>query len=275
MKMNANPCEDFNWTDLIYRINRNKVIPVIGEGLYWVNTPDVENVLLYPYLAEKFVKEIGLAPLKPNETFHQAVFRYLEQNPNDYRTVNDFFSSHLETISLVPEGPLWQLGQIKNFSLFINATYDDYLEQTLKSVRSHTVDTVHYTVHDKWSRSPDPSIFKNLREGQCSLIFNIYGSAACSIAPAYTEKDILETIVTFQKDMETDRENKLFQSLEKSSLLFMGCGYDDWLFRFFIRTMTNKPYDAQKGPHCRQYIGDDFQTFNCGGLEGLRGIQVE
>ncbi|MCP5053146.1 MAG: hypothetical protein GY940_38620, partial [bacterium] len=58
--------------------------------------------------------------------------------------------------------------------------------------------------------------------------------------PAYTEKDILETIVEFQADMKDNRENNLFQQLESRSLLFMGCGYDDWLFRFFIRTVANE-----------------------------------
>ncbi len=264
--MNANPCGDFKWDDLLYRINRNKVIPVIGEGLYWVNTPDAENVLLYPYLAEKLVQEMGLAPLKPNETFYQTVFRYLEQKNSDYRDVNEFLSYHLETISLVPEGPLWQLARIKAFSLFINATYDNYLEQTLKNVRSHTVDTIHYTVHDKWSRPPDPSIAKMLSERQRSFIFNVYGSANHNLFPAYTEKDILETIVTFQKDMETERINPFFQTLERSSLLFMGCGYEDWLFRFFIRTISNKPYDRKREQDHLQFIGDASQVLNCGGL---------
>jgi len=276
MKMNANPCEDFNWNDLLARIARKNVVPVIGEGIYWVNTLDKENVLLYPYLAEKLVNETGLAPLIPNETFYQAVSRFLERNPNAYLSVNDFLSRHFKTISPVRDGPLWKLARIKNFSLFINTTYDDYLEQMLKSVRSHTVDTVHYTVNDKGSRSPEQSIFKMLREGQRSLIFNIYGSAAVSMAPAYTEKDILETIVTFQKDMEIDRENKLFQTLESSSLLFMGCGYDDWLFRFFIRTMSNKQYDLMNRPQSWQFINDDFQAFNCGRLESfLKAHAVE
>jgi len=264
--MNANPCSDFNWSELFDHIDRKNVVPVIGDALYWVHTPDVGDVPLYPYLAKKIVQEMRLAPLQPDETFYQVVFRYLEQNPNNYMAVNKFVMRQLGAIFPVPDGPMWELARIKNFSIFINTTYDNYLEQTLKSVRSHSVETIHYTIHDKWSRAPEPSLFKMLKEGQCSLIFNVYGSAGRSMAPAYTEKDILETIVTFQKDMETDRQNIFFQTLEKSSLLFMGCGYDDWLFRFFIRTMSNKPYSTQKGPASRQFVGDDFQAFNCGGL---------
>jgi hypothetical protein len=267
--MKAKDCGDFKWKDLLARINKHNVIPVIGEGLYWVRTHDAGDVLLYPYLAEKFTAQMKLSPLPEKETFYQAVFRYLKENPDDYLAVNDFLVETLKTLYPVPDGPLWKLARINTFSLFINTTYDLLLEQTLKNIRSYPTEAVHYTIHDKGAHVIDPGIFKMLKEKQRSLIFNIYGSAARSITPAYTEKDILETIVALQKDMEVDRENKFFQRLESSSLLFMGCQYDDWLFRFFIRTMTNKSYDKQKGPQYRQFIGDNFQTFNCGGLIGF------
>jgi hypothetical protein len=36
----------------------------------------------------------------------------------------------------------------------------------------------------------------------------------------------------------------------------MGCGYDDWLYRLFIRIMSNKPY-GNLGLHAK-YVADDF-----------------
>ncbi|MGE5340861.1 MAG: COR domain-containing protein [Candidatus Omnitrophota bacterium] len=251
---------DFNWSDLLARIAMKNVIPIIGEELYWVHTPDEGEVLLYSYLAKKFAEEMAL-PIIPNETFHQAAFRYLEQNPYEYLNVNHFLTRQLEMISPITDGPLWKLAKIKNFSLFINITYDNYLYQMLKNVRSHPVETIHYNSHDKWSPLlPERSLFKTLKEGQHSLIFNIYGNADYSMAPAYTEKDIMETIVMLQKDMETDRENIFFQTLEKSSLLFIGCGYEDWLFRFFIRSLTNNPIKESITSHI--FINDKLDNFN-------------
>jgi hypothetical protein len=269
--MKADDCADFKWQDLLNRLSMQNVIPVIGEGLYWVRSPEAGDVLLYAYLAEKFALHMKLPPApdkgtKGKETFHQAVFRYLEQNPDDYLAVKDFLVESFKTLPPVPDGPLQKLARIKSLSLFINTTYDHYLEQTLKSTREYPTEVVHNTPQEKGANELDPGIFKLLKAGQRSLIFNIYGSAGRSVFPAYTEKDILETIVALQKDMEVNRENKFFQVLESSSLLFMGCRYDDWLFRFFIRTMTNKDFDKQNSAQSRQFIGDDFQSFNCGCL---------
>jgi len=52
--MKAEDCADFKWQDLLNRLSMQNVIPVIGEGLYWVRTPEAGEVLLYPYLAEKY-----------------------------------------------------------------------------------------------------------------------------------------------------------------------------------------------------------------------------
>lgn len=274
--MSENSIEDYCWNDLLARIDRKNVIPVIGEGLYWVREKQDKrdnangqtgDFLLYPYLTDKFPAQMDITPAEHKETFFQAVFRYLEKNSNEYMAVNDFMCGELGPLFPVPDGPLWKLARMKNLGLFINTTHDNYLEKILKRVRKHPVETIHHTIEEKWSVTPDAELFKRLNAGLCSLVFNIYGSAAQSMTPAYTEKDILETIVLFQKDMETDRRNPFFQALERSSLLFMGCRYDDWLFRFFIRTMSNKPYSTQKGSTSRQFIGDDFQDFNCGGLK--------
>jgi hypothetical protein len=225
--MKADDCADFKWQDLLKRMNKQNVIPVIGEGLYWVRSPEVDDVLLYPYLAEKFALHMNIPRTQEKETFHQVVFRYLEKNPENYLAVNDFLVESFKTLYPVPDGPLQKLARIKSLSLFINTGYDDYLAHTLYRTREYPTEVAHNTPREKGANDLDPGIFKQLKAGQRSLIFNIYGSAARSVFPAYTEKDILETIVALQKDMEVNRENKFFQVLESSSLLFMGCRYDD------------------------------------------------
>ncbi|HLP58989.1 MAG TPA: toll/interleukin-1 receptor domain-containing protein [Candidatus Deferrimicrobium sp.] len=266
--MNANPCVDFKWDDLLKRICKQNVIPVLGPGLYTVRTPDAGDTLLYPYLAKKIAEKMGLSPSDEILSFTSVVFQYLEKNPDDYLGLNDFLVEleHLKTIYPVPEGPLWKLARVKSFPLFITTTHDGYLEQVLAGVRDYPTKVIHYTVADKRRHGLDPVLFQELKVGKRSLVYHIYGSAEHSVTPSYTEKDIIETIVTLQKDMELEPENPFFQELKTGSLLFIGCGYDDWLFRFFIRTMTNKPYNRNCDPQGRSFIGDDFETFNCGRL---------
>jgi hypothetical protein len=269
--MNAHMAIDFCWDDLVRYIHEGDVIPVIGDGLYWVHPkadPDAEPFLLYPFLADTFVTHMGLEPGPPGETFFQAVFRYQERHPeikNLHNRVKDFLCPQWATLELVPDYSLKQLARINKLGIFINTTYDNYLQHTLKQIRNHEVKTLHYTLNKKWSISPDITLIDDVKAGKCSLIFNIYGNAVGSGAPAFTEKDILETIVTFQKDMETQRNNIFFQTVERSNLLFIGCGYDDWLFRFFIRSLSRSPY--QKGGAAQHFLGDDFDAFHCGDLQ--------
>jgi hypothetical protein len=264
--MNANPGGDFKWDELLGRIGRQNVIPVLGPGLYTVRTPDAGDVLLFPYLAKKFAGKTGLSTGDGSPSFAAVVFRYLEKNPDDYLGVNDFLVEHLKTVKPVPQGPLWKLARVKSFPLFITTTHDEFLEQVLAGVRDYPFSAVYYTVLDKRKHGLNPQLFQELKEGKRSLVYHIYGSAVHSVTPSYTEKDILETIVSLQKDMEMEPESPFFQELKTSSLLFIGCGYDDWLFRFFIRTMTNKAYNRISDPQGRSFIGDDFETFHCGGL---------
>ncbi len=272
--MNTESCVDFCWNDLLSYMAKKRVVPVIGEGLYWVrkkSNRQAGDFLLYPYLAKLFIKEMGLDKQISNEieeTFSLAVFRSQEQNPGKDigNSVDDFLSEQLNHLTPIPNGPLWKLARMKNLGLFINTTHDNYLERILKRVRNHPVETIHYSIRKKWTNEIERTLFKKLEAGQCSIIFNIYGNATRSIEPAYTEKDILETIVSFQEDIYNDPNNVFFQTLQSSHLLFLGCRYDDWLFRFFIRTMSNKEFSMQKGAFNRQFIGDDFNTFRCGDL---------
>jgi len=270
--MNANMGVDFCWDDLLHYINMGNVIPVIGEGLYWVRQKAdsaAEPFLLYPFLAQRFLVYMGMEPQQPKESFSQVMFRYQELHPGIDTNIHvkEFLRQEMESLELVPNQTLWQLAHMKKLGLFINTTYDNYLEETLSAVRDHPVKMFHYTLNKKWPTKPTDTLVEEVEEGESSLIFHIYGNASRSMAPAYTEKDILETIVSFQKDIDMDNKNSLLQKIQRSNLLFMGCRYDDWLFRFFIRAMSNKPFKQKRGDPDRPFIGDDFPSFGCGDLQ--------
>jgi small GTP-binding protein len=262
--MNNAECKDFRWDSLLDRIDKGSVIPVIGQGLYWVRTDENKEVLLYNYLAEKLAKTMGSPlPESKNRSFPKTVFQYIKEKPNDYLGLSRFLINSLAALYLTPKGPLWKLARIKPFSLFINTTYDHFLEYTLNSVRSYYTEVLHHTFREKRTGKLKPQLFDELENGQRSLVCHIYGSVDKNQVPAYTENDILETVVTFQKDMEKEFQNPFFQALKEKSFLFIGCGYEDWLFRFFIRTISNEPYQASMDIPARKFISDDFDSFNC------------
>jgi hypothetical protein len=51
---------NFRWDDLLKRIKRKNVIPVIGLGLYRVEADGESGILLYHHLAQKLADAAGL-----------------------------------------------------------------------------------------------------------------------------------------------------------------------------------------------------------------------
>ena len=254
--MDINKNHDFNWDELLQLIQLKKVIPVVGHGLYRVEKEGKER-LLYHYLAEKMAEKIGTPPLSEvSQRFSKTAFEFLKGNKNNLQLAK-FLSAIVEEETLTAANPLWKLARVKAFNIFINTAYDHFLTDTVKSVRNIPTETHSYTLREKKLNKLDNDLFEKLEESKATLVFNIYGNLKNRIDSAFTEKDILETIVEFQKDMKAYPENNLFQALEGSSLLFMGCGYDDWLFRFFIRTVANVPYRLPKDPYKSLFIADD------------------
>jgi hypothetical protein len=277
--MNDGNDDNFRWDELLRRIKRKNVIPVIGLGLYRISSQPGHRVssqpghradgesglLLYDYLAQKLADEAGVdIPPDANHKFAKATLEYLRKNDNDYLVLSETLKELLGEIRLIPANPLWKLARIKAFDVFITTAYDDFLAGTIKTVRSAPTRALFYTVGEKDLNLLDNDLFNSLKESRASLVYHIFGNMEKCMVPAYTEKDILETIMEFRKDMEAYGQNNLFRKLESSSLLFMGCGYDDWLFRFFIRTVANEPYESPRKSQTRKFVDavpiDDKQS---------------
>ena len=247
---------------LISRIKSKQVIPVIGQGLYRVNiaSPGTEDCLLYDYLAEKITEscegEVSFNP-KENHKFAKACFEYLRRSKNDYLELSYFLKETLQGIQLVRDNSVCRLARIKNINMFINTAYDNFLTDTIKEIRNISPKVVCYGRQEKDVKTLDKDFFDCIDNSNCPLVYHLFGNLDC-IKPAYTEKDILETILTFQEDMKNPK-NYLQQRLKSNSLLFIGCGYDDWLFRFFIRAVANKPYEKGSENQARNFVGEEFR----------------
>jgi hypothetical protein len=264
--MNAVYCDNFRWDELLVQVRRKNVITVIGQGLYRIegngNGDGNYGISLYDYLAQEVAKECRtVLPSKANHKFAKAAFEYLKQNSQDYYELSEFLKKKLNKIHLISTDPLWKLARIKAFNIFITTAYDDFLSGTIKAVRGGETETLSYTVDQKNKGKLGNDLYKKLEYSTNTLVYHIFGNLRIANTPSYTESDILETIVHFHKDMERNPqiENHFGQLLQSSSLLFIGCGYDDWLSRFFIRTMANAPYEIHTRRKPRKYVGDDFK----------------
>ncbi len=78
---------------------------------------------------------------------------------------------------------------------FSKTAYDHFLADTIKSVRTIPTETFSYTLREKKLNKLDNDLFDKLEDSKATLVYNIYGNLKTSLDSAFTEKDILETIV--------------------------------------------------------------------------------
>jgi len=256
-EIQANNCDHFNWEKLLENIEVGKIIPVIGHGLYWIEK-EGKGILLYDYLADKFEEMYEItSPPCANHRFYTVMLECLKKKNILPEKLAKELKKVIESEELIPCNPLVQLARIKGFHLFITTAYDEFLFRAISEVRKGSqVDSFGYS---PTARYINDRIGECLNNTSCTLLFHILGDFSC---PSLTEADILETILELQKDLKETQLNipiiKLSTFLKKKSFLFIGCGYDDWLFRLFIRAVANEEYLLQQKPHPNKFISDNL-----------------
>ena len=99
-----------------------------------------------------------------------------------------------------------------------------------------------------------------LRELDSSLVLQLFGTVGETLNPTYTEEAIIEIIIDLIKNISGKTEDIVFKYMQGKSFLFIGCNYEDWLFRFFIRALFNRKYDDKYEEDQRKFISDDFDN---------------
>lgn len=254
-------CEKFQWDELLTRIKRKNVIPIISQELYRVEIENEEkkDILLYDYLANRIVEEYKLQPPQvANHKFAVAALEFLKNKPKAYIELSEFLLKSIEGARLTRFNPLWKLSRIKAFEMFITTAYDDFLENTLKKIRGSNVKKVSYGGVEKKREQPLNDLFDFKNNPRYSLVYHILGDMKENSFPAYTETDILETVLEFKRDIEAENQNRLFWKLQSSSLLFLGSCLDDWLYRFFIRILGNQVFQFSQAKQVLEFVGGNF-----------------
>jgi len=223
------PSERF-WEDLLLWIEEGRVIPVIGPELVTVDDCGTQ-VPLYSWLARKLAEEIGMpvADLPDPFVLNDVVVHSL-RNHNDQR--DEIYSTLRRILSRVPSNPspaLTALAGIQGFKLFVSLTFDSQLANALSQVHHGAPPrSVVYTTNAV-ADLPVP-----YEEIQDPLIFQLLGKASSVPEYAICENDLLEFLHALQDKQR--QPAKLFDALRTNHLLLLGCGFSDWLARFFLRT---------------------------------------
>jgi hypothetical protein len=245
------------WDNLLDYIQDRTVVPVIGPELVTVREGNRE-VQLYRWLAERLAADLGLptAELPQGFGLSDVVSLHLRRR-GERDELYPQIHRMLGKAALSPLESLRALAGIPGFDLFVSLTFDSLLADALGALRTGGGARAEQIAYS-------PNTVRDLACPKAELrqpvVFHLLGRASPSPDYAICDEDLLEFLHSMQ---DKQRQPKtLFDELRGNHLLILGCGFGDWLARFFLRTARSlelsqkrRRWDVLVGDHMAQDAG--------------------
>ena len=246
----AAPDAGFNelfWEGLLLHIEERRVIPVIGQDLLTVEV-DGRAMPLYRWAADRLAAALRMPgeELPEDFTLNDVVCHQLHSR-GDLGDIYIGLTSIMREASFPPPEALRQLAAITDFDLYVSTTFDSLLAEALKQARGgEAPDVVAYSP----GKVPDLAAPKDKLTRP--VVYHLFGKVAPSASYAVSDEDVLEFVCKLQAPNYSPE--KLFAELENNHLLMLGCGFDDWLERFFLRTAKRRKLSDRR--EVREVVAD-------------------
>jgi hypothetical protein len=232
---------EFDFDLLVEQIKNGKVVPVIGTELY----SDGAGAALESAIARELALKLKLDNVPSGATPRDLALAYLV-NRGDMATLADAVSDVTQRVIVEPPRAVEQLAEITDFRLFVTTAIDRMLEKALVRARSVEPISVAYSPTNHALELPDMQ--KALVPAVAHILGRVDGDFPLGDA------ELLEYLQSLLG--EARRPKRLFDELNGRNLLFIGCGFPDWLLRLFIRTVKDKEYQASFVERRAQFIAD-------------------
>lgn len=259
-----------HWAQLIGYMEEGLVVPVVGSGTLQLDTGHGVTTSHYALLAGKLADRLGVSSTKlPAGTeLNEVACRHLAARGN----IDDVYSSLLllsreETLP-VPK-PLLQLASIPAFRLFVTTTFANFLERAINQVRFPGITPKTEVLTYSLTKFDD--LRDSISETQHPVVYHVLGKLAATQSFAVTNEDILEFIRSLLSAQRIPP--RLYGELEPRALLILGCRFNDWLARFFLRAWRNVRFSesgkrpvfvADQAVAADKNLLDFFKTFSRG-----------
>lgn len=226
----ADPAEYLD--ELLIHIQSGTVIPIVGPELVTVDDGGA-RIPLNQFIARTLAEQYRLELPEKTCTLSDALVAYKRSGHYPEELYTRIFSILSRTRFHTPPA-LRKLASIRHFNLFVTTTFDSLLAQAIDEVR---FEGRRWTREVVFSGSGNADIDADWKAGGRAFVYHLLGRA--SAAPNYvvSDEDTLEFLYALSAPRTAET---LFEALERSHLLVLGCGFPDWLTRFFIRLAKRK-----------------------------------
>ena len=243
--------DDF-WEDFLPFVEEGRVIPIIGPDLILLEDDQGVEHRLLDLLAKQLAKRLRL-DMQGHDSFdlNDVVTQFLQARGRR-EDIYPKIRASMRDLALKPSAVLRELASIRDFTLYLSLTFDALLVDAINAERCPQQAC---TEHLGYAPNKIIDLPTERALLQHPVVYALFGKL--SIAPEYviTEEDMLEFLYALQSD--SKRPHLLFDELQSSHLLFLGCTYPDWLTRFLIRITKSRQLSQQRN-ESELIVGDQI-----------------
>ena len=239
--MTAGTDERF-WVRLERYLRAGRLIPVLGPGCI---TFGEDDVLLYPWLAKQLVDRLNIElppAFQPPLDLHAVACAHIAAGGSveDLSVELDIL---LDSSELKPSQLLRDLARIGALTHFLTLGFDPLLECAISEVRYGGVQKPR--VWDFSLGQPAEDLPFGTKDAPQTLIGYLFGRVSPSPSFHIWDHDAIEFVWSLQRALPS--LNTLATTLASNNLLILGTDFADWLERFFLRVIKNKPLREDPG----------------------------
>lgn len=242
--------EDRLWSKLITSVREGRLVPVSGPGLLEIPDGLGGTKNFYTLVAEELARRLEVDPPKntSERALNEVACSYLAKlhslDDNElYGQVKEIVEQ-LEQSVPIPQA-LLDLAALP-VKLFVTTTFDNLLVRAIEQQHPTWAGRIRQLEYSPVRIGDlDKDKLQDLNDGP-PVVFHLFGRATImSDEYVVSEEDVLEFMRALQSQ-QTSPE-KLFRLMGGNNLLIVGCGFVDWLARFFIRLSAPNRLSAIKG----------------------------
>ena len=251
------------WRKIERFLKARTLVPVLGPG---VITFGDDDQLLYPWLTAQVASRLGLDPVPPG--MHELVCAHLRNNGR-VEDVCIEIDELLDSPGLEPGSLLKTLASVAQCRLFLTLGFDPLVEHALNLLRGAgrpITRTWCFSLDRESVDLPNPAASR-------AVLGYLFGKASPNPGYLLWDADAIEFVWQLQRQLSA---RNTLRTLSENNLVIIGTSLPDWLVRFLLRAIRQRPFTEGSGKNfllagCEPPSQTDAVVF----YESLRrGIQV-
>jgi hypothetical protein len=223
------------WRKIERFLKARTLVPVLGPA---VITFGEEDQPLYPWLTAQVASRLGLDPA--TSSMNEVVCAHL-RNHGAVEDVCIEIDDLLDSSALEPGPLLCTLASVSQCGLFFTLGFDPLMERALNLLRGAgrpVTKTWHFSLDSAVLDLPNPA-------ASGTLLGYLCGKASPNPGYLLWDADAIEFVWELQRQLPA--LNTLGHTLSENNLLIIGTRYPDWLVRFMVRAIRQRPFTEASG----------------------------